>query len=515
MTTPNTSANSAQHTFNVAKRLSVYDENGKYVPAQKAWRNLNKAKTTAIVVTSSPNKATFTVTGHSFVVGDLITVVGASPSTINTTYTVATVTSSTSFTATPTGTAFAATATTQGEIIFTTPTSRWVQVYPTTVYVDTFTYTLSTPSYNTVTFTFNVPNATSWTIFNTDTNTTIASGNSPVGTQTVTYTSPTAQTPIDFKLNAFGPIYNATTNTISTGSVTQPITVNFDQLPAPTFAPTVSSTGITDVSAVVTWTGTYSGATSFDIVDFNTGVAFTGGSSVASGATITGLTKGSTYTIALQAKVGPDNSPTGLATTFTTDNYVNGDYYVNPKQAYTWVDGGLYATPAWLGTSNNYYHGNGYSYSDLAGTYYTFFYYGSNAFANVPSATWSNIAIYFKRSSVSPGPTTTYVTMTLHKYTTYSSANTVNSTTDYATSKPADKSGWYRFTTVPLTKGKSGWITIPSEWVALLKAGTYKGITIGGQMYDYSNSSTGYMRLDRDLTSGLTNINGQMKVTVT
>jgi len=505
MATPKTSTNNAAHAFSNVKVLSTCIDDTNFVPAQKAWRNFNKAKTTAITVTSSPSSASFVTSGHSFALGDIISVVGASPSSLNTNYTVATVTSTTAFTATPTGTAFSASASTQGEVIFKTPQSRWVQVYPTTIYVDSFTYTLGTPSYNTINFSFNVPNATSWTLYDVDAAKIISSGTTTSGT--FTYTAPTPAASSDFTLSVFGNVYNTTTSTVETGSVAQTITVNLDQLPAPTFAPVIADKS--DVGATITWTGTYAGATSYNIVDFNSGNVYASG--VASGATITGLTINSTYTIVLQANVGGVASPNGLPTTFTTDTFVNGIFPVSPKQVYTQFQS-YYNSTSWTSTGN-YYHGDGTSYGAQPGVYYSYFYYGANALSGIPTeGTWSQAEVYFKRSTTI-GPSFGFINITLHKYTTHSSSNTISTSASYTAATPADKSGWWQYLTNAFSKNEAIWVTLPTEWIALLKAGTYKGITIGGIDPGNLSSASYYMMFDRDL-GGSSTVNGQLRFTV-
>lgn len=382
----------------------------------------------------------------------------------------------------------------------------WVSAFPITVSIDTFS---ATSTYLSNVLSWITTNSTSVVLkqYNTSTQvfTTLYTG---TGT-TFTHSSLTPQTTYTYYLYANGPI-----SSTAEGTISSTITVATSAIPAPT---NLSRSSLDHNSVILSWTGV-SGATSYSIVNGQTGA------NVATGITTTShtlaLTASTSYSFAVRAVIGASISPSSTAITFTSSappGPTPGIYTFKTKSAYTYQTGETGGqTAGWRDVADNYYHGNGNEYGSNRGNQSTFFFYyssatGTNPFASLVNGTCSKMEVYIQRGPSGIGSSAATTSLwRIHTYNTKPSGSPVfenyiggGGTYGGATapSLPAGSSA--------LSFEEGAWVEIPSSvrtiWFNAFVAATMSGIAWGG-------TTTGYMSAIRNLSAQTPN--GTVRITI-
>ena len=368
----------------------------------------------------------------------------------------------------------------------------WVQVFPITVSIDTFS---ATSTYLANTLTWTTSNSTSVVVksYNTSTKvfTTLYTG---TGT-TYTHSSLSPETTYTYYLEANGPI----SPTVD-GTVTSIITAKTLAVPAPTG---LARSSLDHDSVVLSWNAV-SGATSYTLVNSKTGA------NVATGITTTSstrtLTPSTSYSFAVRAVIGSAVSASSTAITFTSSAKPGPDaglYTFKTKSASTYQSGETGGQAAgWRPTTDDYYHGNGNAYGSSRGDQTTFFFYyssatGTNPFAALKDGTCTKMEVYIQRGPSGSGSSAATVSRwRIHTYNTRPSGTP-------AFENYIGGGGTYGGSTAPinndgLSYGEGQWVEIPSSirttWFNAFVAGTMSGIAWGG-------STSAYMSAIRNLSA--------------
>jgi hypothetical protein len=379
----------------------------------------------------------------------------------------------------------------------------WVQVYPITVSIDSFS---STSTYLSNTLSWSTSNSTSVDLklydSSTKTFTTLYTGTG----DTYTHSSLSPETSYEYYLYANGPI-----SPLVNGTISSSITAKTSAIPAPTG---LTQSSLDHDSVVLSWTAV-SGASSYTIINSKTGTDVATGITTAS-RTLT-LTPSTAYSFAVKAVIGSAISPASTSITFTSSAKPGpnaGLYTFKTKSAYTYQSGKTGGQAAgWRPVTDDYYHGNGNAYGSSRGDQTTFFFYyssatGTNPFAALKDGTCSKMEVYIQRGPSGIGSSAAAVSRwRIHTYNTKPSGTP-------AFENYIGGGGTYGGSTAPINNDglsflEGQWVEIPSSirttWFNALVAGTMSGVAWGG-------STTAYMSAVRNLSAQTPN--GTVRITI-
>jgi hypothetical protein len=182
------------------------------------------------------------------------------------------------------------------------------------------------------------------------------------------------------------------------------------------------------------------------------------------------VTAGTRYSVAVRTVADGQYSTWSAPITFTTpapSTVVAAQYGIVPIATHVWQAGRSGSTdPGWRPTADDWFHGDGLVWGDLAGVQSTYFFYTGTNFTDLAGATVTAFEVYLERGGGDGDPGAVLSRWMLHSHAT----------------KPA---GEPTLTGVnhdngTFTRGQSGWVTLPNAWANALIAGTAKGIAWGG-----------------------------------
>lgn len=237
-------------------------------------------------------------------------------------------------------------------------------------------------------------------------------------------------------------------------------------LPAPTGLTLVN---VGDTGATLSW-NKQSGVDTYEVCDVTNSykVIHSGPETTL---TIGSLTPSSRYSYAVRSKLPAETSRWSAPVTFFTlppDSITPGVYEFSPTSIYTYAAGRPGSTdPRWLPAQSDWYHGDGYEWSDNNGVQTTFFFFDSpNPFNALKGAVVSKCEVYLSRYTAGGDPGPVLSRLALHTYANKPDGEpTTRSQIDAGT----------------LSRGEGAWVEVPNEWANQLIIGAFAtGVAWGG-----------------------------------
>lgn len=197
----------------------------------------------------------------------------------------------------------------------------------------------------------------------------------------------------------------------------------------------------------------------------------------ATSALVTGLSPSTRHSYAVRSVLGTSRSRWSNPVTVTTQPSsiaASGVYTYNPVSVAVWKAGRVGSSdPAWRPASDDYYHGDGWTWGDTSGVQSTYLFYGSpNPFIALAGAGITRFEIFVERTSAAGDPGQILSHWFLHSYGTKPSG------------EPVPNSSVYDAGLFP--RGGSGWVDLPVSWAySIITNGLHKGIGWGNTTQRY------------------------------
>ena len=283
------------------------------------------------------------------------------------------------------------------------------------------------------------------------------------------------------------------TTTVSGSTYTKEILTYTTVLPAPV---ALELQSVSDTAASLAWSA-QDGVQSYDVADVTD--SFTVVKTVnAPPVVLTGLEPSTRCSFAVRSHLGENVSRWSSALTFFTkapDNITPGEYVFDPSSAYVYANGRPGSTdPGWQPTQDNWYHGDGFEWSDSRGVLTTFFFFGTqNPFNRLSGAVVSRCEVFVNRFSAGGDPGPVLARLGLHRYSVKPDGEPLPlvATVDAGV----------------FDRGDAQWVDVPVEWANQLIIGAFaSGVAWGGVPERYMVSQ----RVD----AGVTPRTGSVRITV-